>query len=166
VEPPPPPLRRRLDQEGSFETTRPQEIVPDPIPRGDTFSPEVTRISDLEAEGFIRPWNPLITDLSMPVLVQIVPPEVTSPDHRLIRRLAMEENDVTSTGSPHTPTSVVGGEVVFPPLPPSPSRNASHQMATTSVSGEVPIMTTTIVHSMVTQNLFVGSFSYGMSDST
>lgn len=146
-----------MDQEGSFETTGPQEIVPDPIPRGDTFAPEETSISNLEAEGFVRPWNSLITDLSWPVLVQIVPPAVTSPDRRLVKRLAMEANDVTSYRSPHTPTSTVGGEVVFPPLPPSPSRNASHHMATTSVSGRVPIMITTIVHSMVTQNQFVGS---------
>jgi hypothetical protein len=75
----------------------------------------------------------------------------------------MEENDVTSTQIPHTPTSVVRGEVVFPPHPTYPLRNSSHQIDNTSISGIFPIMTTTIVDSMVMQNLFVVPFSYGMS---
>jgi hypothetical protein len=29
LEPPPPPLRQKLDQQGSFEATRSQEIMPD-----------------------------------------------------------------------------------------------------------------------------------------
>jgi hypothetical protein len=83
LEPPPPPLRQRLDQEGSFEATGPQETVPEPAPRGDFLAPEESIISDLETEGF-RPTNPLITDLSAPILIQIVPPEVTSSEHQLV----------------------------------------------------------------------------------
>jgi len=49
VEPPPPPLRQRLDEEGSFETTKPQEIVPDPISRGENLSSKITCILELEA---------------------------------------------------------------------------------------------------------------------
>jgi hypothetical protein len=58
--------------------------VPEPVPREDTLAPEETTISDLEVEGF-RPANPLITDLSVPILVQVVPPEVTTLDRHLVR---------------------------------------------------------------------------------
>jgi hypothetical protein len=84
LEPPPPPLRHRLDQEGSFEATGPQETVPEPTPREYFPAPEESTISDLEVEGF-RPTNPLITDLSTPLLIQIVPPEVTSPERQFVR---------------------------------------------------------------------------------
>jgi hypothetical protein len=54
MDPPLPPLRRRLDQQGSFKTIGPQEIVLDPILRGDTLALEVTKILDLKVEGFVR----------------------------------------------------------------------------------------------------------------
>jgi hypothetical protein len=39
----------------------PQEIVLDLVPRGEILALEVTSISDLEAKGFVRPANPLLT---------------------------------------------------------------------------------------------------------
>jgi hypothetical protein len=64
--------------------TGPQETVPEPALREDFPAPEESIISDLETEGF-RPTNPPITDLSTPLLIQIVPPEVTSPERQFIR---------------------------------------------------------------------------------
>jgi hypothetical protein len=69
VDPPPSLLWKRLDQEGSLETTGTQEIMLDIVSRGDTFSLELTRISELKVEGFIRPYNPSIIDPLVPFLV-------------------------------------------------------------------------------------------------
>jgi hypothetical protein len=56
-----------------------QETMLEPTPREYFPALEESIVSDLEFEGF-RPTNPLITDLSVPLLIQIVPPEVTSPE--------------------------------------------------------------------------------------
>jgi hypothetical protein len=91
--------------------------VPEPAPRGDFLTLEEPTISDLEEEG-LRPANPLITDLLVSILIQIVPPEVTSSERQLVLRVTMEVNVATSSGSPHTPvmTTTLGG--ILPPLPP------------------------------------------------
>jgi hypothetical protein len=80
--------------------------------------------SNLKSEGF-RPSKPLITYLSSPLLIQVVPPDVTSPDHHIFRRLEMEETNTTSSGSPHTFIPAIDrGGVMLPP-PPSPTRTTS-----------------------------------------
>jgi hypothetical protein len=84
LEPPPPPLRCMIDQEGSFEETEPQETIPEPYPREYFRIPEDCIVSDLETEGF-RPENPLITDLSTLLLIQIVPSKVTSHERQFFR---------------------------------------------------------------------------------
>jgi hypothetical protein len=48
-------------------------------PREDFPTPDKSIISDLEVEGLL-PANPLITDLSTPVLIHIVSPEVILPE--------------------------------------------------------------------------------------
>jgi hypothetical protein len=160
LEPPPPPLRHRLDQEGSFEASRPQETIPEPAPREDFPAPEESTISDLEVEGF-RPANPLITDLSAPLLIQTVPPEVTSLEHQFVRRAAMEATSATSSGSPRTPISAAMGGGVMPPPPPPLIRTTVVQTPTTSSRGTIPSTTLTTVPSI--QNVFGAPFSYGMS---
>jgi hypothetical protein len=57
LEPHLPPLRHRIDQEGSFEVIGSEETVPEPIPREDFPAPEESTISNLEYEG-LRPTNP------------------------------------------------------------------------------------------------------------
>jgi hypothetical protein len=160
LEPLSPPLRRRLDPEGSFEVTGPQETIPEPVPREDTLAPKETIISELEAKGF-RPANPPITNIPVPILIQVVPPKVTSSYRHLVRRLAMEASNTTSTGSPHTPILVTGRGGIIPPPPPSPTRNVSSQTPTTSSSGIVSTTTTTNVPTI--QNVSGTPFTYGMS---
>jgi hypothetical protein len=65
LEPPLPPLRRKLDQQGSFEATGSQEIVPDQHPKEST-------ILDLgeKAFGLVETST---TDLSAPIIVSIHP---------------------------------------------------------------------------------------------
>jgi hypothetical protein len=62
---------------------RPPETVPEPTPRGDFLALEESTISNLETEGFM-PANPLITDLSVSIFIQIVPLEVTSSEFHLV----------------------------------------------------------------------------------
>jgi hypothetical protein len=160
LEPPLPPLRHRLDQEGSFEATGPREIVPKPAPRKDFLAPEDSTVSDLEVEG-CRPANPQITDLSTPLLIQRVPHEVTSPECQFVRRAMMEATSATSYGSLHTPISTTVGGVIVPSSPASPTRTTIVQTPSTSGSDTVPSMIMTIVPSI--QNASGAPFSYGMS---
>jgi hypothetical protein len=90
--------------------TGPQETVPEPSPRGEHSFPEGPTISDLGVEA-LGPYNSLITDLSVPLLIQLSPPRVTHHERQIILQATMEENVATSSGSPHTPstTATTGG---------------------------------------------------------
>jgi hypothetical protein len=72
----PPPLRRRLDQQGSFEAIMTQETMPDPTSRGEHSYPEEPTISDLGVEA-LGPYNPSITNFSVLLLIHLAPPRVT-----------------------------------------------------------------------------------------
>jgi hypothetical protein len=84
--------------------------MPEPAPRGEHSNSEEPTISDLGVEA-LRPFNPPTTDLSVPLLVQVVPPRVTHHERQIVLQVAMEENVATSSGSPHTPstTATTGG---------------------------------------------------------
>jgi hypothetical protein len=72
LEPPPPPLRKKLDQQGSFEATGLHETVPNFSPRGEHLIPKEPIISDLRVEA-LGLYNPPITELSVPIIVQVQP---------------------------------------------------------------------------------------------
>jgi hypothetical protein len=88
LEAPPPPRRRRLDPEGSFDGTGPQETVPDPSPRGEHSFSEGPTISNLGAEA-LSPYNSPITDLSTTLLIQIFPPRVTHHERQIILQVVI-----------------------------------------------------------------------------
>jgi hypothetical protein len=67
MEPPPPPLRRKLDQQGSFEAIGSQEIVLDQ-------HPEETTILDF-GEKDLGPFETPTTNISTPIIVPIHPYE-------------------------------------------------------------------------------------------
>jgi hypothetical protein len=73
---------------------------------------------------------------------------VTSLDHRIFRRLVMEETNATSFGSPHTPIPIADRGDAMPPPPPSSTRTTANQTHTTSGSGTVPTTIMTIVPSI------------------
>jgi hypothetical protein len=100
----PPPLQRRLDQQGSFKVTRPWENVPEPSSREKHSYPKELTISNLRVEA-LGPYNPLITDLLVPIMVLVVPPRVTHQEHQIVLQAVMEENVATSSGIPHTPST-------------------------------------------------------------
>jgi hypothetical protein len=86
LEPPPPPLRRKLDQQGSFEATGLQTILPEQLPEEST-----TNIGSFETPT---------TDTWPPVIVPIQFYKILSVPHT-----AMETNVVTSSGNPSIPTT-------------------------------------------------------------
>ena len=67
----------------------PQEIVPKPAPRGDYSNPKKHIVIDLGAKA-LGHYNPPITDLSMPILIQVVPPRVTPYERQIVLQEAME----------------------------------------------------------------------------
>lgn len=76
---PPPPRRRRLNTTSSFEPYGSSDIVGE-LDSIETMAsaPKDTRIRDIEAEGFMRSFNPPLTGVEGPVVVQIPDPRVTA----------------------------------------------------------------------------------------
>jgi hypothetical protein len=76
--------------------------VPEPTSRGDYSNPEELTVSNLGVEPL---WlvNPPITELLMPILVQVVPPRVTPHERQIVLQESMEENGATSSRTSHTP---------------------------------------------------------------
>jgi hypothetical protein len=133
----------------------------EPALRGYFPASEESTISDLQIEGF-RPTNPSITDLLVPILIPIVPPEVTSSERQLVLRATMEENVTTSSGSPHTPIKATTAGGILPPLPPSPIRTTVVSTPSTSGSDPIPLSASTTV--LFTWSVMGPPFSYGMPD--
>jgi hypothetical protein len=154
LEPPPPPLRRRLDQQGSFEATGPHETEPDPSPRGEHLIPEEPTIFDLRAEA-LGPYNPPITDLSTPIVVQVKPYE-----RQVVSQAAMETNVATSSGNPHIPSTTVTTGGFLPPNQPSLVQTTMVSTASTSGNGLIPSMAG--ITAPFTQSATGPPFSYGM----
>jgi hypothetical protein len=94
LEPPPPPLRRKLDQQGSFEATGLQTIVP-------KQPPEELTILNLEATALGSVETSTI-DFLAPFIVPIQFHECQTVPHT-----TMETNAVTSSGNSSIPTTVV-----------------------------------------------------------
>jgi hypothetical protein len=94
LEPPLPPLRRKLDQQGSFEATRLQEIVPNQ-------HPEESTILDLEANalGLVETST---TDFLAPFIVPI-----QFYERQTVLHTTMETNVVTPSRNSSIPTTVV-----------------------------------------------------------
>jgi hypothetical protein len=100
LEPPPPPLRQKLDQQGPFEATGLQTFVPKQLPEEST-----TNIGSVEAPT---------TDFLAPFIVPIQFHERQSVPHT-----AMETNAVTSSGNSSIPTTVATTGESSPNLPSS-----------------------------------------------
>jgi hypothetical protein len=135
--------------------------VPEPAPRGEHSNPEEPTISDLGAEA-LGPFNPPITDLSAPLLIQLAPPRVTHHERQIVLQAAMEENVATSSGSPHTPSTTATTGGIPPPNPPSSVRTTMVSTTSTSGSGLIPSMAA--ITAPFTQSATGPPFSYGMPD--
>jgi hypothetical protein len=154
LEPPSPPLRRRLDQQGSFEETEPQETETDPYPRREHLILEEPTISDLGAEA-LGLYNPLITDLSTPIIVQVDPYEC-----QVVSQATMMTNAATSLGNTHTPSMTLTTGGFPPPNQSSPIQTTMVSTTSTLSNGLIPSMTT--ITAPLTQSATGPSFSYRM----
>jgi hypothetical protein len=130
LEPPPPPLRRKLDQQGSFEVIGSHKTMPDQ-------HPEEPTILDFGEESLGPPKTP-ITDCSMPIIVHIYPYECQTVSHA-----AMEANATTYYGNSPIPTMTVTTRGVLPPKLPSPVRATMVSTASTSSSSRIPSLAVT-----------------------
>jgi hypothetical protein len=159
LEPPPPPLQQRLDQQGSFEATGLQETVPMPALRGYYLNMEELTVSNLGVES-LGSVNPLINDLLALILVQVVPPRVTPHGHQIVLQEARKSNDATSFRSPHTPLMTFTTDGISPPNPPSLVHTIVVSTPATLGSGLIPSAVTTTAS--LTQSATNPPFSYGM----
>jgi hypothetical protein len=143
LEPPLPPLRQKLYQQGSFEATELQTIVPEQLPEEST-----TNIGSVETPT---------TDTWPSVIVPIQFYERLSVPHT-----AMETNAVTSSGNSSIPTTISTTREASPNLSLS-VRATIVSATTTSHSGPIPsiAVATTPFTPSVTSSLF----SYGMPSS-
>jgi hypothetical protein len=110
----PPPLRRKLDQQGSFEATRSHEIVPDQHPE------EIT-ILDVGAKA-LGPYETPTTNILTPIIVPIHPYVCQTVSHA-----TMETNASTSSRNSSIPTMVVTTGDFPPPNPPSLVRSIPYE---------------------------------------
>jgi hypothetical protein len=67
---------------------------------------EEPTISNLREEA-LSLYNSPITDLSTPIVVQVVPPRITHHERQIVLQEVMEENAPTSSGIPHTPSKAI-----------------------------------------------------------
>jgi hypothetical protein len=121
--------------------------MPEPALRGNYLNSEEPIVSNLATES-LSIANPLITDLSTLILVQVLPPRVTPYERQIVLREAMEENNSTSSSSPHTLVSTTTTEGMLPPNPPSPVRTIVVSTPSTSSSG--PILSSAMITSLFT----------------
>jgi hypothetical protein len=154
MDPLPPPLRRRLDQQGSFDMTRPQETEPDPSLRGENFILEEPTISDIRVEA-LSFYNPLIIDLSMPIIIQVKPYK-----RQVVSQVAMETNVATSSGSPHIPYMPISKGVFLPPN--QPYLVWTTMLLTTSTLSNGLILSMAVIIATFTQSAIGPPFSYRM----
>jgi hypothetical protein len=150
LEPPPPPLRRKLDQQGSFEATGLQTIVPEQ-------PPEESTILDLEATA-LGPVETPTTDFLAPFIVPI-----QFYERQTVSHTAMETNVVTPSGNSSIPTTVVTTGELSSPNPPSSVRATMVSTATTSHSGPNPSLAAATTP--FTPSATGPPFSYGMPSS-
>jgi hypothetical protein len=120
LESPPPPLRKKLDQQGSFEVIGLQTFVPDQLPEESTVD-----LGSVET---------LTTDIFTPFIVSI-----QFHERQTVPHTAMENNVVTSSGNSSIPTTVATTGESSPNLP-SLVRATMVSATTTSHSGPNPSM--------------------------
>jgi hypothetical protein len=154
LDPPSPPLRRKLDQQGYFEVIGLQETIPDSSPRGEHSISEEPIISNL-GEQDLGSYNPPIINLSMSIIVQVQPYE-----HQVVSQAAMETNVATYSGNTHISSMFLTTGVVPPPN--QPSSVWTTMVSTASTSSNCLILSMVAITAPFTQSVIGPMFSYGM----
>jgi hypothetical protein len=141
LEPPPPPLRRKLDHRGYFEETGSQTIEPEQLPEESAANIGSVETSDADT------WPDIIVPIQFYECLSAPNP-------------VMEPNFVTSTGISSIPITVATTGEASPNFPLSTVRATMVSTATTSHSGPTPsIVAATPPY---TPSVNGPPFSYGM----
>lgn len=92
-EPPLPPQRRRIDITGFFKPTGLIDIFGEQdLTRNIVSAPITTKIEDLQAKGFVIPFNPPLTKTNILVVVQIPDQrEQVDTSYHIFRGLVMDD---------------------------------------------------------------------------
>jgi hypothetical protein len=150
LEPPPPPLRRTLDQQGSFEATGLQTFVPEQLSKEST-------VLDLEATTLGSVETPT-TDILAPFIVPIQFDECQTVPHT-----AMETNVVTPSGISSIPITVA---TIGESSPNLPSSIRATMVSATTMSQSGPNSSMVVATTPFTPSAIGPLFSYGMPSSS
>ena len=118
VEPPPPPQRKILDTNGSFEPVGVSEILGEPKLRINQEKAFAVEIEDLQDDEFPRNFNPLLTDLKDHVVIEVLP--FSSP----VIGVPLSKDMSSASEGIYTPTSSILAGGVQPPLVGTPRVSA------------------------------------------
>jgi hypothetical protein len=143
LDPPSPPLRQKLNQQGSFEAIGLQTIVPKPLPEESTAN-----LGSVETPT-TDTWPSFIVPIQF-------------YEHLSVPHTAMETNAVTSSGNSSIPTTVATTGEASPNFP-SLVRATMVSAATTSHSGSIPSIAAATTP--FTPSAIGPPFSYGMPSS-
>jgi len=109
-------LRHRIDQTDTFVPTGPVDIVEMEPVETNTSASKVTKILDLEDEGFIFPFNPLLTRSDSLFVWKISDPSSYLTNNHPLWWVVMEgTSKVYRLGAPTTPTLTIITRGIFPP---------------------------------------------------
>jgi hypothetical protein len=144
LEPPPPPLRRKLDQRGSFKATGCQTIEPKQLPEESTANIGSVETSNTDT------WPDIIVPIQF-------------YEHLSVSNPVMEPNSVTSSGNSSIPITVAITGEASPNLPLSAVWATMVSTATMSHSGPTPSIAAATPP--YTPSATGPTFSYGMPSS-
>jgi hypothetical protein len=144
LEPPPPPLRRKLDQRGSFEATGFQTIEPEKLQEESTANLGVVETPSTDT------WSDIIVPIQFYERLSVPNP-------------VMEPNSVTSSRNSSIPITVATTGEASPNLPLSTVRATMVSAETTSHSGPTPSIAAATPP--YTPSVTGPPFSYGMPSS-
>jgi hypothetical protein len=133
--------------------------VTEPALRGYYSNLEEPNVSDLGSEA-LGLFNPLITNLSVPILVQFFLLRVTPYECQIVLQETMEQNTFTSSGSHHTPLTTVSIGAISPPNPPFPVWTTVVSTPSTLDSGLIP--SSVVTTASFTQSATGPPFLYGI----
>jgi hypothetical protein len=132
----------------------PHETEPKPSLRGKNLILEEPSIFDLRAKS-LCPYNPLITNLSVPIVIQ-----VKCYENQVVSQETMEKNIATFSWNPHIPSTVVATEGFIPPKQPWLAHTT--MVLTASTLGNGLILSMVAITTRFTQSATGPPFSYEM----
>ena len=149
LEHPPPPQRRRLDTDGSFEPIEFSKVLSEPELTANRFNLNTIEIEDLQADEFSRNFNSPLTNINNPVIVQVHPfdpPMIGVPMGRIMSTAGESSFNSTSAALAEgvLPPSVNAPRSSIPTTPLTPVSRVVQPLVPTSLASATGGMVTGI----------------------